>query len=389
MLYSTGLELPMTIDFEVVGVDAGRGSGTLIADGDRVLLVTDYHFSYTTGRSPARALKGRIDGDPVALVGSFWVSEFGRGLLVSELRIGSDELQPTYTEVRAQFEHGALAATHRYEDGAARPAGVAMGLPALESARAMALRYPEPSGAAVFASTTPVTLEEFDIHIAALQDLLSVAEDTPVGRLRLEAIDTAGRTVVVHGRQRFPLFEKPTRKPIEFLLRLGADYAPSVLDGWWRARADLRPVPQILAGILYQPGYVESTVIALAAVAQRTARARLGVPHAHTFRQCLQAIIGYLGATVVTATKVDPTEWEDHLVWARNDIAHEGAPNSTAGDRFVTDDESRAVRDATRILVSLTIAKSIGVPSTVLDRASERLAVRYSTRHWGTTIFRR
>lgn len=251
----------------------------------------------------------------------------------------------------------------------------------------MALRYPDPSGAAIFESTTPVTLEEFDIHLAALQDLLSVAEDTPVGRLHLEAVDTAGRTVVIHGHERFPPFEKPTRKPIEFLLRLGAEYTPTVLDGWWRARADLRPVPQILAGILYQPGYVESSVIALAAVAQRTARARLGVPHEHTFRHGLQAIISYLGPRVVTATKVNPGEWEDHLVWARNDIAHEGAPDSSAGERFVSDDESRAVRDATRILVSLTMAKSIGVPATVLDRAAERLAVRYSTRHWGTTIF--
>ncbi|WP_133241730.1 hypothetical protein [Microbacterium sp. Gd 4-13] len=96
----------MTIDFQVVGIDAGPGHGTLVADADRVLLVTDYHFSYTTGRSPARVLKGRINGNPVTLVGSFWVSASGTGLLVSELRIGSDELQPTYTVVRASRRVG-------------------------------------------------------------------------------------------------------------------------------------------------------------------------------------------------------------------------------------------------------------------------------------------
>lgn len=389
MFFSAGIELPMDLDFAVVGVDAGSGSGQLIADGDRVILATDYRFSYLTGSSSARTLQGRIDGEPVALVGSFWVGPNGTGLLVSELRIGSNELRPAYTSVRAQFEHGTVATSYRPEDGAARSPRAALALPALDSAQAMSLRYPDLTGAATIESSTPASLEEFDIHLAALQDLLSVAEDTPIGRLRLEATDSAGVTVVIYGHDRFPPFRKPTRRPIEFLLRLGAEYAAEVVDGWWRARADLRPVPQILAGILYQPGYIESTIIALAAIAQRTARTLLGVPVTRTYRQGLQAIIADLGPGLVAATKVDPTEWEDHLAWARNDIAHEGAPNSGAGARYVTEEESRAVRDATGILLSLTIAKSIGVPSAVLDRAAERLAVRYSIRHWNTTIFRR
>ncbi|MFF2485137.1 hypothetical protein ACFVSU_01950 [Microbacterium sp. NPDC058062] len=389
MLFARGLDLPIELEFEVVGMDAGSGTGQLVADGDRVLLDTGYRFSFSTGRSPARSLQGRAGDKPVALVGSVWVSSSGAGLLISELRVGSDELQPRYTAVRAYFEHGGLAAAYRFEDGAARSRDTPMSLPALESARAMKLVYPDTAGAATIQSNTPAALEEFEIHLAALQDLLSVAEDTPIERLRLEATGTAGSVVVIHGRNRFPPFNKPMRKPIEFLLRLGAEYSPTVIDRWWRARAELRPVPQILAGILYQPGYVESTVIALAAIAQRTARAQLSVPHANSFRQGLQAIVDYLGSGVIAAAKVDPREWQDHLVWARNDIAHEGAPDSLAGDRFVTDEESRAVRDATRVLVSLTIAKAIGVPNSVLDRAAERFGVRYGPRHWSTTIFRR
>jgi hypothetical protein len=389
MLFSAGIELPMDLDFNVVGVDVGSGSGQLIADGDRVVLATDYRFSYETGSSPTRTLQGSIDNQPVALVGSFWVRSTGTGLLVSELRVGSNELRPSYTSVRAQFEHSAIATAYRSEDGAARSPRNAIALPALDTAQAMSLRYPDSTGTATIDSGTPAALEEFDIHLAALQDLLSVAEDTPIGRLRLEATDTAGVTVVIYGHDRFAPFGKPTRQTIEFLLRLGAEYAAEVVDGWWHARADLRPVPQILAGILYQPGYIESTIITLAAIAQRTARTLLGVPEGHSYRQGLRAIIADLGPALVAATKVDPTEWEDHFAWARNDIAHEGAPNPGAGVRYVTDQESRAVRDATGVLLSLTVAKSIGVPRAVLDRAAERLAVRYSIRHWDTTIFRR
>lgn len=389
MLFSAGIELPMGLDFTVVGVDAGSGSGQLIADGDRVILATDYRFSYATGSSPARTLQGQIDGTPVALIGGFWEASAGTGLLVSELRIGSNDLRPRYTSVRAQFEHGTAATAYRPEDGAARSPGNALALPALDTAQAMSLRFPDATGSATIQSDTPAVLEEFDIHLAALQDLLTIAEDTPIGRLRLEATDTAGVTVEIYGHDRFRAFGKPTRQPIEFLLRLGAEYAADVVDGWWRARADFRPVPQILAGILYQPGYIESTIIALAAIAQRTARTLLGVPDSRTYRQGLQAIIADLGPDLVAATKVDPAEWEDHLAWARNDIAHEGAPNSAAGVRYVTEEESRAVRDSTGVLLSLTIAKSLGVPSAVLDRAAERFAVRYSIRHWNTTIFHR
>ena len=89
------------------------------------------------------------------------------------------------------------------------------------------------------------------------------------------------------------------------------------------------------------------------------------------------------------AAKIDADEWGDHLLWARNDIAHQGAPDASRGSQYVTEAESRAVRDATRILVTLTIAQHIGVPTTVLERAAERLGVRYSVRHWGTSIFRR
>ena len=392
MLFDSGLELPLDVEFTVVGVDAGSGRGVLVADAGRVVLTTSHRFSYATGSSPRRVVQGQINGSPAMLVGDFWVRDGGEiGLLVSELRVGSDELDPEYTAVKAVFEHGAAVASYRPEDGAARSRHDSLMLPALRPAGAMTLRFPLDDGAVEIASGTAATLEAFDVHLAAFQDLLTVAEDAPVGRVSLEATDSAGRPVAIYGHDRYAPFGRRVRQPIEYTLRLGATYAQDVVNGWWRARDELRPVPQILAGTIYQSGFVESDLIALAATAERTGRALLpGMARGSaTYRQVLSAIAAYLGTDLVRAAMIDQSEWGDHLLWARNDIAHEGAPNDRAGARFVTDEESRAVRDATRILVTLTLAKHIGGPDAVLSRAAERLGVRYGTRHLDTTIFRR
>lgn len=389
MLSDASLTLPLDVEFTVVGVDAGSGHGVLVGDAGRVLLTTDYGFSYTTGRSAVRELHGSIDGIPVSMSGSIWVKAGKVGLLLSEVRFGSDELAPEYVSVRAIYEHGGLASGYRFEDGAGRSLNDPLTLPALGVARAMTLRYPV-GDAVVVETADPAPLEEFDEHLAAWQDLLTFAEDQPIGRLGLTAIDTSGRTVTIHGHDRYAPFGKSARQPIEFVLRLGGTYAQDVLTGWWRARADLRPVPQVLAGTLYQPGFVESELIALAAVAEHTGRTLLpGAARPTHYRDVLRMIAAGLGTGIVQAAKVDADEWGDHLLWARNDIAHQGAPNAFRGSQYVTEAESRAVRDATRVLTTLTLAQHIGVPASVLDRAAERFGVRYSVRHWDTSIFRR
>jgi hypothetical protein len=236
-----------------------------------------------------------------------------------------------------------------------------------------------------------VSLDAFDVHLAAFQDLLTVAEDLPIGRLSLDATDTVGRTVSIHGHDRYPPFARQARQPVEYTFRLGATYAQPVVSGWWRARGELKPVPQILAGTIYQAGFVESDLIALAAIAERTGRALLpGLARGSAgYRGVLRGLAFNLGTGLVRAAFIVEDEWVDHLYWARNDIAHEGAPNEGGGVQFVTEDESRAVRDATRIIVTLTLAKHIGVPEPVLARAAERLGVRYGTSHLQTTIFER
>ncbi|MBX3193859.1 MAG: hypothetical protein KF727_02005 [Microbacteriaceae bacterium] len=387
MLFSSGLTLPADLDFTVVGVDAGWGHGQLVEHEGRVVLVTGHSFSIRTGTSTQREVQGSLDGEQVALRGDTWIGGGQRGLLLSELSVGSDELTPEYVEVRAVYEHGAASTAYRFEDGAARSPDDPIQLPAVEQARAMELRFPSAGAAAVLRSAAPAALTEYDAHLAAFQDLLTIIEDQPIGRLSLAAIDAAGRTVRVHGHDRFAPFNRRSREPYDLTFRLSGTYSAAAIDRWWRARVDLRPVTQVLAGTLYQPGYVESSIIALSAIAQRTARELLRVPYSDSFRSGMQALIDDLGPALMSATKVDASEWLDHLVWVRNDIAHEGAPNNTRGTRYVDEAESRAVRDATRMLVTLVIVKSLGVPAAVLARAADRFGVRYGPRHWRTTIF--
>ena len=189
----------------------------------------------------------------------------------------------------------------------------------------------------------------------------------------------------------------------------------------------LRPVTQILAGLAYQPGFVESSVISLAAAIERFGKVQYppstvprltpqqfapmeaalselqGLDVAQRafvndvkndarrprYEEYVNAIVNDIDANVFARSWVDAAEWREHLLWARNDIAHEGAPNSQTGHRYVTDAESRAVRDASRIVLTLAMLKYLDIPFSALELAADRLGVRYGPRHIGTSIFGR
>jgi hypothetical protein len=53
----------------------------------------------------------------------------------------------------------------------------------------------------------------------------------------------------------------------------------------------------------------------------------------------------------------------------------------------VDEQESRALRDATKVILSLATLAHLGVPDPVLSRASERLGVRYGVRHVDSAIY--
>ena len=96
--------------------------------------------------------------------------------------------------------------------------------------------------------------------------------------------------------------------------------------------------------------------------------------------ESIDAIVADLRQTLSEAG-INVTEWKPALIDARNGVSHAGGAGS------LTDAELRAVRDATRMVLTLDILKQLGLPSAALARAAERLKVRYAINHRGTAIY--
>ncbi|MGO8608766.1 hypothetical protein ACC848_37985, partial [Rhizobium johnstonii] len=99
-------------------------------------------FSYATGQPNGRTLRTRIGGRPALVRGAVFVIDSDCGLLLEELRIGSDDVQPTYAEVSAVFEHLGSVCSYRPEDGAQRSSSTPIRLPALDDAGPMVATLP-------------------------------------------------------------------------------------------------------------------------------------------------------------------------------------------------------------------------------------------------------
>jgi hypothetical protein len=205
------------------------------------------------------------------------------------------------------------------------------------------------------------------------------------------------------------LLGRASRQPVEYLMRFGATYAQDVISGWWKARTSLRPVTQVLAGLRYQPGWIETDVNILAASIELFGQVQF--PSAVSRRisvldfarietaldslsgltrpqrefinfikssaggrpqkldESIDAVITDLGESIQEAG-MHPSAWKPALLEARNGVSHAG------GAVGLTDSELRAVRDATRVVLTLDLLHQVGLPDSALARASERLKVR-------------
>lgn len=368
-------------------------------------------------------LRTTIDDRPALLRGEVFALDGELGLRVDELRVGSDDDQPTYTDVSAVFEHLGSVCLYRHEDGAQRSAFDPINLPGLDDAAPMSATLPSATDTVKIVSASPVGLDEFESHLDTLQDLLTFASDSPVGRLSLSATEASGRTVEILGRERFAPFERPSRQPIEHQLRLSGDWTQTVIDRWWAARNTLRPISQVLAGLRYQPGYIEADVILSAAAIEALASRldvgeapRLSPDDAQPILDALDALTGLnqdqravisqmmgeatrttlhaktelllsgVNTVAVENSRVSVADWLPKFKRTRNHIAH--GTGGSASDVWTDTALLRAVRDANRVLLSLAFLTHLGVPDAALERAAERLGNRYSGRHRTAGIFR-
>lgn len=414
-----------SIDFVAVEPGASSGAGEIVERGNRYILKAPGHFSFATGQPGIRTLTTTVGGAPALIQGVVFAADGDLGLRIDEVRVGSGHVGQTYSSVNAKFEHLGSLCSLRIEDGAARSPSVPLVLPALGSATEMVANLPSGSNTITITAVVPAVLEEFEEHLVAFQDLLTFAADMPIGRTGLVAVEASGQEVTILGRERYAPFGRLGRRPIEHAFRLAGDWTQTVVERWWAAREGLRPVAQILAGLSYQPGYVEADVILSAASIEALAT-RLAVgdrPRLHdedaapiiaaldalpdmnsdqrqfiasvkadasrtTLRSKVELLISGVNSTATTNSRLSVANWLPRFVETRNAIAH-GTNGSRPRQDIWTDDALlRAVRDANRIVLVLAMLTHLGVPTAAIERAGERLGARYGTRHGTTSIFR-
>ncbi|WP_448389754.1 HEPN domain-containing protein [Microbacterium aurum] len=179
----------------------------------------------------------------------------------------------------------------------------------------------------------------------------------------------------------------------------------------------------MLAGLRYQPGYIEADVILSAAAIEALASRldvgeapRLSPDDAQPILDALDALTGLnqdqravisqmmgeatrttlhaktelllsgVNTVAVENSRVSVADWLPKFKRTRNHIAH--GTGGSASDVWTDTALLRAVRDANRVLLSLAFLTHLGVPDAALERAAERLGNRYSGRHRTAGIFR-
>ncbi|SFH43170.1 hypothetical protein SAMN05216274_10568 [Cryobacterium levicorallinum] len=419
-LFSEHFQWPSTlVEFESIGGGARDGTAEVVERGGRWILKSPRSFSYATGQPGVRVLTASLDGTPTLIRGTVFGIDGDLGLRVDELRVGSTVDDAQYTTVTATFEHLASACSYRHEDGAARGPSQALLFPEVDGAPQMEVTLRGGENSITLVAPEPVPLEDFETQLAVFQTMLTFAADLPCGQLTLIATEASGQTVNVFGRDKYAPFERSTRAPVEYSLRFAGDWIQHTIERWWAAYSEWKPVLYILAGLRYQPGYVDADVILSSAAIESVATAlqlheapRLssdesrpilealesltGLDHAQkeavaqlkgdlgrtTFRSKVEQLIRQVDDDVWQRARVSVKEWTKQFLKARNAIAH-AASSGIWEDGVLL----RGIRDANWIVLTLVILTHVGIPDAAIDRAAERLGTRYGPRYRDIEIF--
>lgn len=278
-----------------------------------------------------------------------------------------------------------------------------------------------------FQADEPRALSAWLPYIPVVQDLISLAIDTPCGVVRQTLIPSAEafEDSEQDGRARIDLHtnelvvSQPKESGVDssdaiFTLK-DIDFA-HVLPAWFAVRDQFRATCNMVIGAMYlsDPGYLNSQVVTAVTAAEAMHRAFTPDPpipkaefkrlkkqlvdnlpedrkqwlreklahNDHTLRQRLEDLALRPDADVMAILLRNPVAWASDATKARNGLAHEG---DSEADLLLM----HAVVTVTQAVIKMNLCDRLGVPSDRLKYAlgtnrTLRQAVRLSRRHWPT-----
>lgn len=354
-------------------------------------------------------IRGESDRGPFYISGYPRVSEGRTRFHVFDLRIGLNDPSATLRSAQATFDYMAEVARGHHWDGAQRLLTGPLFLPALDGAPAMSLTI---SGDSVeLVCEQEASIEAFETQLDALQRLVTFAAQEPSVRRQLTARDYAGNEVEIY--RGVTVSPRPIKRVDyrDFPLRLRRENTQAIVDAWWEAMGKLRPIPQLLTSLRNQPGFRETDFLFLATAVDRlsenwvesdrqftpeqitvlmAAAEDLGLEEFYlddrpTFAVRADALADTLAEEIWIALRVDRGAWLKSLRRHRNLVAHSDEQRPVHR-QFLLGDGLRALLAATDAIVTLIVAKHLGVDDAALARAAERQYVNRISRFVAGTL---
>lgn len=367
-----------------------------------------------TARAGQVELRGTLGEQPAFVHGTprIWRNE--PEILVHAIWVGTAEPESQYTGAEASFD---LADELLYywwgTDGAARSLHRSLRLPELIDVPAVQLHYGDvPGGRIAIGAEVPLPIEHFEAQLDAFQRLLTLAAGLPSQWTTLTLTSEDGHAVKVFGRGEGVAAPSQLHDPRTALFRMGGANAQTIIDRWWAMMADLRPVPQVLSAVITSPSYIDTDFLLYATALDRLSaewvaeetpgfmtetelselRRVLGdsgirpevrgglLRNAPSFQARLESLAGALGEEIWSVLNVDMASWLTAVKQHRNTVAHSSAMNMARRD-FVDSGALRVLRDVTRVVTMLVVAKHLGVEDRALLAAAGQLRQRRISLH--------
>lgn len=364
---------------------------------------------------PIRQIAGTAATEPIELTGSSGRGPFYlrgvpvvvngvRRLRIDDLRVGSGDPDELIFRATPLFDYANGVVSYYTRDGAARSPMDLLEVSALDDAPAMSLLYaPRADGFPIeLRCEGGASIEQFETQLDALQRLITFAVQQPSTRHVLTVWNEAGTEIEVY--RGVSVTPRPAKAVDyrDFPVRLSRANSQTIVDRWWAMMNDLRPIPQIITSLKYQPGYLDSDFFLLATVldrlsdawtnvpgllsaeqyeGMREAASRLNVPEQFkvdnrpVFHARVVALLETLSDEVWEKVRIDRDSWLASMKRHRNLVAH-SSEQREAHRVFMTGPGLRALRAATDVIVTLVVAQHLGIEGDALVFAADRLNVK-------------